>query len=176
MPKLIIFIIGHSTRTIQQFIAMLREYGIQEVVDVRTMPGSRYNPQFNKAKLEKSLRKEGIQYVHLPELGGLRRTSKDSINLGWRNASFRGYADYMQTTGFAVGLKDLIKIARKKRSAIMCAEAVPWRCHRSLISDALIKKGWLVRDVMSQTLAARHRLTPFLKMRRGQLTYPKPKE
>ena len=172
MSKPTIFSIGHSTRTIGQFIALLKAHRVREIVDVRTMPGSRHNPQFNKARLAKSLAKEKIAYVHLPELGGLRRASKDSVNLGWRNASFRGYADYMQTPDFAEGLKDLVRIARKKRSAIMCAEAVPWRCHRSLIADALTKKKWKVLHIQSAKTAREHRLAPFLRMKKGKIIYP----
>lgn len=172
MPRRSIFTIGHSTRTIQQFLALLKAHGVREVVDVRTMPGSRYNPQFNKAKLAASLKKEKIGYVHLPKLGGLRHTSKKSTNLGWRNASFRGYADYMSTADFADGLDDLMKIARTRKTTIMCAEAVPWRCHRSLIADALTKKKWTVLHIQSAKTANKHKLTPFLRMKAGKITYP----
>ena len=113
-----------------------------------------------------------MSYKHIKELGGLRRAKKDSINIGWRNASFRGFADYMATQEFSEGLEALIKIAAARRTAIMCAEAVPWRCHRSLIADALASKGWMVRDIMSRTVTARHRQTPFLKIRKGRLEYP----
>ena len=136
---------------------------------------SSYNPQFNSGTLQLSLKKEHIRYKHLKKLGGLRHSKKDSINLGWRNVSFRGFADYMATPEFSEGLEILMKEASKRNTAIMCAEAVPWRCHRSLIADALIKKGWLVRDIMSRTSATKHRLTPFLKVRKGQLIYPAPK-
>lgn len=176
MTKPTIFTIGHSTRTIGQFIALLKAHGVREVIDIRTMPGSRHNSQFGKARLEKSLKKEKIAYTHLLELGGLRRAKKDSMNLGWRNASFRGYADYMETMDFAEGLKDLIKIARRKRSAIMCAEAVPWRCHRSLVADALTKKKWKVLHIQSARTAREHRLTPFLRMKAGKITYPAPRD
>lgn len=133
---------------------------------------SRHNPQFNTDTLKKSLQKEHIRYKHLEKLGGLRHAKKDSINLGWRNASFRGFADYMATKEFSKGIEMLTKIAKVKNTAIMCAEAVPWRCHRSLVADALTKKGWLVRDIMSSTSATKHRLTPFLKVKKGQLVYP----
>jgi uncharacterized protein (DUF488 family) len=113
-----------------------------------------------------------MSYKHIKELGGLRHAKKDSLNLGWRNASFRGFADYMATPEFSEGLESLIEIARARETSMMCAEAVPWRCHRSLIADALTKKGWTVRDIMSRTVAARHHLTPFLKTRKGQLIYP----
>jgi uncharacterized protein (DUF488 family) len=113
-----------------------------------------------------------MSYKHIKELGGLRHAREDSPNLGWRNASFRGFADYMATAEFSEGLQSLIEIANARETAIMCAEALPWRCHRSLIGDALTKKGWLVRDIMSRNVATRHLLTPFLKMRKGQLIYP----
>jgi uncharacterized protein (DUF488 family) len=175
MKKPSIFTIGHSTRAIDEFVALLQMHGVEEVVDIRTMPMSRHNPQFNGDALKQSLKKNGIRYKHLKKLGGLRHSRKDSINLGWRNVSFRGYADYMSTPEFAEGLESLTKIARSRETVIMCAEAVPWRCHRSLVADALIKKGWLVRDIISGTSAARHRLTPFLRVRKGQLIYPAPK-
>lgn len=167
-----IFTIGHSTRHMDEFIGLLQAYDIKAVADVRSIPKSRHNPQFNEEDLKRSLQHVRIDYKHLKELGGLRRTTKDSINLGWRNASFRGYADFMATEEFSEGLEALIEIASSKQTAIMCAEAVPWRCHRSLIGDALTKKGWVVRDIMSGTSAPTHRLTSFLKVRKGQLVYP----
>ena len=170
--KPIIFTIGHSTHPIDEFIELLQAHGIQSVADVRTIPKSRHNPQFNEDDLKASLQKAHIRYKHLKKLGGLRHTTKDSINLGWHNASFRGFADYMGSDEFEEGLQALIKIAGVRNTAIMCAEAVPWRCHRSLIADALTKKGWLVRDIMSRTSATKHRLTSFLKVRKGQLIYP----
>ena len=133
---------------------------------------SRHNPQFNTDILKKSLQQVHIKYKHFKKLGGLRHSKKDSINLGWRNVSFRGFADYMATPEFSEGLEALIEIACVKATAIMCAEAVPWRCHRSLIADALIKKKRNVRDIMSRTSATKHRLTPFLKVKKGQLVYP----
>lgn len=164
--------IGHSNRTIEQFIELLQAHGIKEVVDIRTIPRSGYNPQFNKDRLPISLKKVGISYEHLEKLGGLRRTSKDSINLGWRNASFRGFADYMATPTFADGLKELMTIAKTKKTTIMCAEAVPWRCHRTLVGDALVKKKWEVEDILSVATARQHRMTPFLRVRAGKLVYP----
>jgi uncharacterized protein (DUF488 family) len=172
MKKPVMYTIGHSTHSIDEFVDLLQTHGIKEVVDVRTIPKSHHNPQFNEEDLKASLKQVHIRYKHLKKLGGLRHTTKDSINLGWRNASFRGYADYMASDEFEAGLQALIKIASARETAIMCAEAVPWRCHRSLIGDALTKKGWLVRDIMSRTSAPKHRLTPFLKMRKGQLVYP----
>ena len=172
MKRPCIFTVGHSTRSIDEFVELLRAHGIKGIVDIRSIPRSRHNPQFNADDLKQSLQREHMSYKHIKELGGLRRAKKDSINLGWRNASFRGFADYMATQEFSEGLEALTKIANTRETAIMCAEAVPWRCHRSLIADALTKKGWIVRDIMSRTVAARHRLTPFLKTRKGQLVYP----
>mgnify|MGYP000864397605 CR=1 FL=1 len=176
MKKPIIFTIGHSTHQIDEFIELLNAHSIKGIVDVRTIPKSRYNPQFNEEELKDSLQKAHIRYKHLKEIGGLRHTTKDSINLGWHNASFRGFADYMASEEFKKGLQALIKIANVRNTAIMCAEAVPWRCHRSLIGDVLTKKGWLVEDIMSRTSAPKHRLTSFLKVRKGQLIYPEPKK
>lgn len=172
MKKPFIFTVGHSTRPIDEFLELLQAYGIKEIVDVRSIPKSFHNPQFNSDALKQSLRQEHIRYKHIMKLGGLRRAKKDSINLGWRNASFRGFADYMASQEFAAGLEALIKIANLRTTAIMCAEAVPWRCHRSLIADALTKKGWLVRDIMSNSRATRHRLTSFLRVKNGRLIYP----
>ena len=175
MKKSIIFTIGHSTHPIEEFVELLKIHGVKEVVDVRSIPMSGHNPQFNTDTLKESLQQVHIKYKHLKKLGGLRHSKKDSINLGWHNVSFRGFADYMTTPEFSEGLEALIKIAGLRETVIMCAEAVPWRCHRSLIADALTKKGWLVRDIMSRTSATKHRLTPFLKVRKGQLIYPAPK-
>jgi uncharacterized protein (DUF488 family) len=173
--KPVIFTIGHSTHAIGEFIQLLQAYAVETLVDVRTIPKSRHNPQFNLDALDKSLQQANIEYQHMKSLGGLRHAAKDSVNLGWRNASFRGYADYMSTAEFEQGLQELVQLAGKRPTAIMCAEAVSWRCHRSLIADALIKQGWLVRDIMSRTKADIHRLTPFLKVKNGRLIYPQPK-
>jgi uncharacterized protein (DUF488 family) len=167
-----IYTIGHSTRSIEQFLDLLRAHGIEELVDVRTVPKSRHNPQFGQEELAASLKQAGIGYVHLGKLGGLRHSRKDSVNLGWQNSSFRGYADYMATPEFQEGLDELKAIAEKKRVAIMCAEAVPWRCHRSLIADALTTQGWQVLHIQSRKTASPHELTPFLKVQDGKLTYP----
>jgi uncharacterized protein (DUF488 family) len=174
MKKPLIFTIGHSTRTIDEFVELLRIYGVAEVVDVRSIPMSGHNPQFNQDDLRQSLNAKRIRYTHLKELGGLRHSKKDSTNLGWRNTSFRGFADYMATPQFSDGLEALMAISARRVATIMCAEAVPWRCHRSLIADALLKKGWLVQDIMSRTSVTTHRLTPFAKVRKGQLVYPAP--
>lgn len=175
MKKPIVFTIGHSTHPINEFVELLQAHDIKEIVDIRSIPKSRHNPQFNEKELKKSLKRAHIRYKYIKKLGGLRHTTKSSINLGWHNTSFRGFADYMASENFNEGLQALIKIASLRNTAIMCAEAVPWRCHRSLIGDALTKKGWSVRDIMSRTSATKHRLTPFLKVRKGQLVYPTPK-
>jgi hypothetical protein len=170
--QLTIFTIGHSTHPIEEFIALLKNYGIEQLVDVRTVPKSRHVPQFNSDALEASLREAGIGYVHLKALGGLRHAKKDSMNMGWRNASFRGYADYMETEEFAKGIERLIELAKAKRTVIMCAEAVPWRCHRSLVGDALLVRGIAVEDIMSATSVRPHKLTEFAKVDGQQITYP----
>jgi len=172
----ILFTIGHSTHSIEEFLALLDAHGIRHLVDVRSIPKSRHVPQFNSEALASSLKTAGIGYTHLKDLGGRRHSRKDSINTGWRNTSFRGYADYMATAQFAEGLIALIEIARTTPTAIMCAEAVPWRCHRSLIADALILKGWQVRDILTAAQPAEHKTTPFLVSVNGRPTYPDPNE
>jgi len=168
----VIWTIGHSTRPIEEFIAMLTAHRVQKLVDVRTVPRSRHVPQFNKDALPKPLRAAGIHYLHMPSLGGLRRPRPDSPNSGWRNAGFRGYADYMQTPEFEAALEELIRQARQQRIAIMCAEAVPWRCHRSLIADALSLRGIPVEHIMNAASARAHALTQFAKVDGFKITYP----
>lgn len=168
-----IYSIGHSTRPIDAFLALLKSRQIELLADVRTIPKSRHNPQFNEAALRQSLHAAGIEYLHMKGLGGLRHASAASINTAWRNASFRGYADYMQTPEFAENLDRLIEFARTKRTAVMCAEAVPWRCHRSLIADALLVRGIETADIQSPTRAQPHKLTPFAKVAGTRITYPK---
>lgn len=170
--KTIIFTIGHSTRTLDEFIELLRSNGVKRVMDIRTIPRSRHNPQFNGDALGPALKKSGIAYVHLKKLGGLRRANPDSANLGWHNASFRGFADYMQTTEFEAGLERAMKLAETKPSALMCAEAVPWRCHRSLVSDALVIRGFQVLEIVSASPPRLHKLTPFARVRGMRITYP----
>jgi uncharacterized protein (DUF488 family) len=169
---LTVFTIGHSTRTWKGFLELLRAHGIKRVIDVRTIPRSRHNPQFNRETLPAKLRSARIGYVHLRKLGGLRHARRDSPNMGWRNASFRGFADYMQTPDFDAGLGRLIKLAKQKRSALMCAEAVPWRCHRSLIADALVVRGIRVKDIISGKRSQIHLLTSFGRVQGKCITYP----
>jgi len=171
-PDFRVFTIGHSTRPIEQFIEILQAHGVNQVIDIRTIPKSRYNPQFNSDALAAALHGASIRYVHLKELGGLRHARKDSVNLGWRNASFRGFADYMQTPEFAAALDRAIDLARTRPSALMCAEAVPWRCHRSLVADALLVRGIRVEHITSAAAAKPHALTPFARVRGPKITYP----
>lgn len=174
MPKAppTLFTIGHSTRTLEEFTAILKAHGIAVLADVRTVPRSRRVPQFNAETLGGKLASSGIEYLPLPALGGLRKAKPDSGNMAWRNASFRGYADYMQTPAFAAGLEQLIQVALAKPTAIMCAEAVPWRCHRSLIADALIAQGWQVIDLMGENSKKAHKLSSFAKVEGTRVTYP----
>jgi uncharacterized protein (DUF488 family) len=171
-PDGAIFTVGHSTLPIEQFIALMHAYGIACVSDIRTVPRSRHNPQFNSDALGPELKPEHIDYVPLPALGGLRHARKDSLNTGWRNKSFRGYADYMQTEAFAEGLATLIDMSRQKRTAIMCAEAVPWRCHRSLVADALNVRGIPAVEILSETSYRLHKLTPFAHVEGTHISYP----
>jgi uncharacterized protein (DUF488 family) len=172
MTGVVVFTIGHSTRSIEDFIDLLRAHGVRRVIDVRTIPRSRHNPQFNRDQLSPALHRARMHYTHMPELGGLRRARRDSTNLGWRNASFRGYADYMETSTFRENLDRCIALAKRERVVLMCAEAVPWRCHRSLIADA-----WLVRGIEASEIASRvrtrpHSLTPWARVTGTRLTYP----
>jgi uncharacterized protein (DUF488 family) len=169
---LTIFTIGHSTRPIAEFIELLQSNGVEQLVDIRTIPKSGHNPQFNSDALAASLRAAHIRYVHMKELGGLRHARKDSINLGWRNASFRGYADYMQTDEFEAALTRAIELAATRPTALMCAEAVPWRCHRSLIADALLVRGIRVLEIISAAKPKEHALTPFASVHGTRITYP----
>jgi uncharacterized protein (DUF488 family) len=170
--RLTVSTIGHSTRTWKDFLELLRVHRVKRVIDIRSIPRSRHNPQFNRETLSTKLRAARIGYVHLRKLGGLRHARRDSPNMGWRNASFRGFADYMQSSEFEAGLHRLIKLAGKKRTAIMCAEAVPWRCHRSLIADALTVRGIRVDDIMSTKRSQVHSLIPFARVQGHRITYP----
>jgi len=164
--------VGHSTRPLDEFIGLLRAHSVARVADVRTVARSRHNPQFNGDTLPLALEQAGIAYSHLAGLGGFRRPVVLSRNLGWHNDSFRGYADYMQTAAFAQGLAELVEMARRERVAAMCAEAVPWRCHRSLIADALVVRGIEVDEIVSAARLERHALTPFAHVEGTVVTYP----
>lgn len=168
----IIWTIGHSTRALEDFINLLKNYGINIVIDIRTVPRSRTNPQFNRETLPSELGKAGVDYLHIAGLGGLRRPAPNSPNKGWRVPSFRGYADYMQTEEFEQKLNELIKISRSAHIALMCAEAVPWRCHRSLVADSLTIRGIRVEHIMSLTSHHSHKLTPWAKVDGFHITYP----
>ena len=167
-----VYTIGHSTHRLDEFVELLRAHNIKRLVDVRTIPRSRHNPQFNKDALGRYLRNRRIAYRHLKELGGLRHARADSQNTGWCNISFRGFADYMQTPEFAAALVRLVELAKEKITVIMCAEAVPWRCHRSLIGDALIVRGIDVLDIYSRTNVKPHAITSMAKVQGIQITYP----
>lgn len=167
-----VYTVGHSNRSLDALLGILRAHGIECLADVRTVPRSRHNPQFNAEALEKSLSMTGIAYVRLPALGGLRKPRRDSRNLAWRNDSFRGYADYMETPEFEKGIAELLALARDKRTAIMCAEAVYFRCHRSLISDTLVCRGVEAVHLLDAKKSVEHSLTPFAKIEDGRPTYP----
>jgi uncharacterized protein (DUF488 family) len=171
-PEAAIFTLGHSNLPIEQFIVLLHTYGIACVADIRTVPRSRHNPQFNNDALAGALQPDNIEYVPLPALGGLRHARKDSVNTGWRNENFRGFADYMQTGAFEEGLTMLIHLSHLKRTAIMCAEAVPWRCHRSLVADALAVRGIPAVEVLSESGYRLHQLTTFAHVDGTRITYP----
>jgi uncharacterized protein (DUF488 family) len=174
MAETCVYTIGHSTHPLGEFVEMLNRHGVERLIDVRTVPGSRHNPQFGEHELIASMPKAGIDYQRLAELGGLRHTpaAEASINGAWRNRSFRNYADYMQTPKFFAGVDELIALTRKQTVAIMCAEAVPWRCHRSLIGDALLARGLQVADIMSLTSTKPHTLTSFAKVHGDRVWYP----
>ena len=172
MTTPLIFKIGHSTRTLEDLVGLLQAYGVRLVVDVRSIPRSRRNPQFNQEKLSADLKESEIDYVRLKELGGLRHPKLDSQNKGWRNESFRGFADYMQTPDFEAGINELIKLAGNGPVVIMCAEAVPWRCHRSLIADALLVRGISVEHIMTLKARMEHSITKWAHLSGKQITYP----
>lgn len=170
--EITIYTIGHSTHPIEEFIKIMKSFEIRQVVDVRTIPRSRHNPQFNEEALKNALSASDISYCRIAGLGGLRHTRKDSINKAWKNASFRGFADYMQTEEFKNALEALIDLAKEKSTVIMCAEAVPWRCHRSLIGDALLVRGIQVQDIFAENSGKAHLLTAWAKVDGINITYP----
>jgi len=167
-----IFTFGHSTRSLEETFTILRAHGVEAVADVRRYPGSRRYPHFNAESLRRSLPEGGIEYSPLVDLGGRRTPAKDSPNTGWRNAAFRGYADYMQSPQFVAALTQLERLGRRLPTAVMCAEAVPWRCHRSLIGDALLARGWQVLDIFDPKSVKPHEMTPFAVVRGKQIVYP----
>jgi uncharacterized protein (DUF488 family) len=171
MPA-VVYAIGHSTRTIDEFIEILQAHAIATLVDIRTIPKSRHNPQFNEDELRRSLESRGITYMHFRELGGLRKAKKDSVNTGWKNASFRGFADYLQTREFVSAIRKLMQLAKQGQVAIMCAEGNPFRCHRSLVADALTVRKVRVLHISSKTSVRDHTLTKFARISGTKITYP----
>jgi len=167
-----ILTIGHSTHVLEEFVSMLRSHAVSLIVDIRTIPKSHHNPQFNRETIAESLKREGICYLHMPGLGGLRHANRESVNTAWRNASFRGFADYMLTPEFEKNVETLIETAGKTRLALMCAEAVPWRCHRSLIADALLCRGIPVEHIMTAAHRQIHVMTPWAKVEGTRIFYP----
>ena len=174
MSLVLILTIGHSTRTIDDFLDILRAHSVKRVVDVRTIPRSRHNPQFNQESLPERLKESAIDYVLLKQLGGLRHPKADSPNTGWRNSSFRGFADYMQTHEFAEGIDQLVGLAQQGQVAIMCAEILPWRCHRWLIADALLIRGVQVEHIMTIKKRVEHSLTKWAQVEGNHISYPAP--
>lgn len=171
-PACVVLTVGHSTRPIEDFIGLLAAHQVTRLIDIRTVPRSRHNPQFAQEALAETLPANHIDYAHAAGLGGFRRPAPDSPNAGWRNLSFRGYADYMQTPAFAAELEKLVQLARTTRVALMCAEAVPWRCHRSLVADALVARGVPACEIVSPTRLQPHRLTRFARVEGERVTYP----
>jgi uncharacterized protein (DUF488 family) len=168
----LIYTIGHSTRSFDELVEMLRAFSVDTLVDIRTVPRSRHNPQFNADTLPRKLRARRIRYALIPELGGLRRARPDSVNQGWRNASFRGYADHVSSDEFEQGVAKLHALSNDGTLALMCAEAVPWRCHRSLVADVLCVRGARVEHIMGLGRASPHRLTPFAEVHGQHVIYP----
>jgi uncharacterized protein (DUF488 family) len=167
-----VYTIGHSTRPIEELVQALRDFGVSTLIDIRSIPRSRHNPQFNTDALSATLRSCALRYAHLPRLGGRRRARRDSTNTGWRNISFRGFADYMSTDDFEAGMLELRATMAHGNIALMCAEAVPWRCHRSLIADVLTARGARVLHLTGKSHAALHRMTPFARIKGASVTYP----
>ncbi|MDE1862214.1 MAG: DUF488 domain-containing protein [Thaumarchaeota archaeon] len=167
-----VFLVGHSTRTIESFVDLLLAHSVNMLADIRTIPRSRHNPQFDGEALKKELARHKIRYLHLRGLGGLRHAGKESVNIGWHNASFRGFADYMQTEEFEVAIDRLILLAAKNTVAIMCAEGNPFRCHRSLVADALLVRQVTPLHISSKKSAREHVITPFARVMGTKITYP----
>jgi len=169
---MVLYTIGHSNRSFDDFVGLLRSNGIERLVDIRRIPRSAHNPQFNADSLAEALPRCGIDYRHMEALGGLRKPRPDSTNTGWRNAGFRGYADYMETEEFRMALNELLALGAEKPTAIMCAEAVPWRCHRSVLADAIVAHGVTVLDIVGPGRPREHKLPEFAKVFDGRVTYP----
>jgi uncharacterized protein (DUF488 family) len=172
MSSVLILTIGHSTRALDDFLDILRAHSVTRVVDIRTIPRSRHNPQFNQKSLSERLKESAIDYLLMKQLGGLRHSKADSPNMGWRNSSFRGFADYMQTQEFAEGIDQLVGLAQNRQVAIMCAEILPWRCHRWLIADALFVRRVQVEHIMTIKARSKHTLTKWAHIEGTQITYP----
>jgi uncharacterized protein (DUF488 family) len=170
--EITVLTIGHSTRTLEEFVQLLEVYGVTLLVDVRSVPRSRHNPQFNKEALPDTLKHYGIRYLHMPEIGGLRHPKHNSVNTAWKNSGFRGYADYMQTQEFTDSLLRIVALARESRLALMCAEALPWRCHRNLISDALVVRHVKVKHIISKNSVINHELNELAQVEGTKITYP----
>ena len=170
-PETVVLTIGHSTRTLEEFVQLLEVYGLTLVVDVRTVPRSRHNPQFNKETLPTILKHYGVRYIHMPEIGGLRHPKHESVNTAWKNSGFRGYADYMHTQEFADSLLKIVALARENRLALMCAEALPWRCHRNLISDALVVRHLKVEHIIGKDSVINHELNSLAQVEGTKITY-----
>jgi len=173
MADTTIYTIGHSTRSLDEFVAMLKAHGVTSLIDIRTIPKSRRHPHFAGEALAESLPDAGVSYDWMKDLGGLRKPKPDSENSAWRNLSFRGYADHMQTEAFNAAVDELVRRSQDASVAIMCSEAVPWRCHRSLVGDALLARGVKVLDIMSDTKATPHELTSFALVDGTRVTYPR---
>ncbi|MCI0411680.1 DUF488 domain-containing protein [bacterium] len=167
-----IYTIGHSTRSEREFLGMLHHHSISMLIDIRTIPRSRWNPQFDKTTLQNSVTEAGMEYLHIPELGGLRKPSAESVNLAWKNPGFRGYADYMQTAAFEEALLKVIDFGWKERIALMCAEAYYAKCHRMLVSDALVARGVEVLHIVNANQVKSHTLTSFARLEGKKVTYP----
>jgi uncharacterized protein (DUF488 family) len=171
-PETVVLTIGHSTRTLEEFVQLLEVYGVTLVVDVRTVPRSRHNPQFNKETLPTILKHYGVRYIHMPEIGGLRHPKHESVNTAWKNSGFRGYADYMYTQEFTDNLLKIVTLTRENRLVLMCAEALPWRCHRNLLSDALVVRHIKVEHIISKDSVINHELNSLAQVEGTKITYP----